>query len=110
MVLSSGRHDLRHDQSDYQHLDPVGSERACLYRPTERANDDGVGSWTIFQLLGIHLHKSRSEERRVGKECASTSRSRGSPYKSNKKPITCTTSIIADTQSACSNDFTTHMI
>src|SRR3546814_14172009 len=28
----------------------------------------------------------RSEERRVGKECVSTCRSRGSPYHSKKKP------------------------
>src|SRR3546814_12083225 len=31
------------------------------------------------------VHHARSEERRVGKECVSTGRSRGSPYPKNKK-------------------------
>src|SRR3546814_17466536 len=30
--------------------------------------------------LGVHIDLSRSEERRVGKECVSTCRSRWSPY------------------------------
>src|SRR3546814_14143883 len=33
---------------------------------------------------GVHLSASRSEERRVGKECVSTGRSRWSPYHSKK--------------------------
>src|SRR3546814_12007102 len=34
----------------------------------------------IFQNLGDGTYQHRSEERRVGKECVSTCRSRGSPY------------------------------
>src|SRR3546814_17788775 len=33
------------------------------------------------------MHRKRSEERRVGKECVSTFRSRWSPYNSKKKTI-----------------------
>src|SRR3546814_12021995 len=43
---------------------------------------------TTTQLLPYMLssiHFSRSEERRVGKECVSTCRSRWSPYHSKKK-------------------------
>src|SRR3546814_13373299 len=41
----------------------------------------GVGHWRIMRrhLLPTLMH-IRSEERRVGKECVSTSRSRWSPY------------------------------
>src|SRR3546814_16902968 len=35
-----------------------------------------------------HTARARSEERRVGKECVSTCRSRWSPYHSKKKTIT----------------------
>src|SRR3546814_12236679 len=38
----------------------------------------------LFSLAG-----ERSEERRVGKECVSTCRSRWSPYHSKKKKVTC---------------------
>src|SRR3546814_13264859 len=38
----------------------------------------------VLGLLGVHVHTAgddhRSEERRVGKECVSKCRSRGSPY------------------------------
>src|SRR3546814_2945073 len=36
-------------------------------------------------LRGLRRFAARSEERRVGKECVSTCRSRWSPYHSNKK-------------------------
>src|SRR3546814_17578160 len=38
-------------------------------------------------LVGMYAETSRSEERRVGKECVSTCRSRWSPYHSKKKKI-----------------------
>src|SRR3546814_13629119 len=41
-------------------------------------------SHDLSQMLGI-WNKDRSEERRVGKECVSTCRSRWSPYHSQKK-------------------------
>src|SRR3546814_18522805 len=43
---------------------------------------DGVESWVKTILL---RDAERSEERRVGKECVSTCRSRWSPYHSKKK-------------------------
>src|SRR3546814_12538805 len=38
----------------------------------------------VRDLLKLHHGKLRSEERRVGKECVSTCRSRWSPYHSKK--------------------------
>src|SRR3546814_13489978 len=62
----------------------------------EAARVDGIGSWRRFRhitlpllsptllfasvVLTISAFQSRSEERRVGKECVSTCRSRWSPY------------------------------
>src|SRR3546814_12974986 len=47
--------------------------------PHEMVGEDEIvataqGSWTTYELRAV-----RSEERRVGKECVSTGRSRGSP-------------------------------
>src|SRR3546814_13992780 len=42
---------------------------------------NGAGKSTLFKLItGQETPDSRSEERRVGKECVSTCRSRWSPY------------------------------
>ena len=35
---------------------------------------------TLYKIVGSEVISSRSEERRVGKECVSTCRSRWSPY------------------------------
>src|SRR3546814_15885887 len=55
--------------------------------PGEAAVDHEVASEDVDRTLALHLVEQRpraitqrSEERRVGKECASTCRSRGSPY------------------------------
>src|SRR3546814_16710452 len=54
-----------------------------------RKGDDSQVETTLHQELlqfrshglhGINVHARRSEERRVGKECVSTCRSRWSPY------------------------------
>src|SRR3546814_16578957 len=42
------------------------------------------GRLPIVELANRIALSARSEERRVGKECVRTCRSRGSPYKSNK--------------------------
>src|SRR3546814_13747130 len=57
--------------------------------------DSGVvistACWNVGRLIhgiggtGMKLNEVRSEERRVGKECVSTCRSRWSPYHSKKK-------------------------
>src|SRR3546814_12658492 len=39
------------------------------------------------EIAGVMAHELRSEERRVGKECVSTCRSRWSPYPSKKKIV-----------------------
>src|SRR3546814_14240930 len=52
----------------------VGSDSLCLHRE--------IGSYPV-QVLAVtigHRQPLRSEERRVGKECVSTCRSRWSPY------------------------------
>src|SRR3546814_18890055 len=43
--------------------------------------------WPTDLIMLPFLHSSRSEERRVGKECVSTCRSRRSPYHYKKKQI-----------------------
>src|SRR3546814_9980863 len=40
----------------------------------------GLGAVPVFAQAGLALPLGRSEERRVGKECVSTCRSRWSPY------------------------------
>src|SRR3546814_18128173 len=47
-----------------------------------------TGVLFVDDLFAQHLvHKTRSEERRVGKECVSTCKSRWSPYHKKKKTI-----------------------
>src|SRR3546814_16619153 len=49
---------------------------------------NGVGTLTIAGGLSLDAASTlRSEERRVGKECVSTCRSRWSPYHSKKKEV-----------------------
>src|SRR3546814_14228600 len=48
----------------------------------------------VAEAIGMHESTVRSEERRVGKECVSTSRSRWSPYLSKKKYNIPTTRIV----------------
>src|SRR3546814_19690596 len=69
------------------------SNRACeLYHPGIGGFDGTLGSpHRLLQPTGfetaalIWLAEERSEERRVGKECVRTCRSRWSPYPSKKK-------------------------
>src|SRR3546814_5518162 len=55
-------------------LEKGGSEPRTL---TDRAKREGRA---IRYLYGRQARPERSEERRVGKECVSTCRSRGAPY------------------------------
>src|SRR3546814_11076749 len=52
-----------------------------MWRAYERAMENGVDTWSQFELWidGYFNNQIRSEERRVGKECVSTCRSRWSP-------------------------------
>src|SRR3546814_15411671 len=62
---------------------PAGDEQGCQHR--------GAGGGVRMLGTGgrvVGAHQLRSEERRVGKECVSTCRSRWSPYHYNKKSYT----------------------
>src|SRR3546814_12150354 len=58
------------------------SPRGATRRASPADNDDPI--WRHRVKIGI-ARPERSEERRVGKECVSTCRSRWSPYHSKKK-------------------------
>src|SRR3546814_11417747 len=66
-------------------IEGLGEGLNIIIEPNER------GKSTILEALRAALFvrhatkNQRSEERRVGKECVSTCRSRGSPYNEKKK-------------------------
>src|SRR3546814_12319762 len=60
--------------------DVCSSDLAARARPHHCARPDDANG-----LVGVAPAARRSEERRVGKECVSTCRSRWSPYHSKKK-------------------------
>src|SRR3546814_19696780 len=75
-------------------IDVVLSDDSRGFKATSTTGSDGVfrfarlGNGDYVATVGDAM---RSEERRVGKECVSTFRSRGSPFHSKKKktkPIT----------------------
>src|SRR3546814_11705906 len=59
----------------------------ALSRRTQSPRASGNRS-SAAELAREHLKPGRSEERRVGKECVSTCRSRWSPYHEKKKRAT----------------------
>src|SRR3546814_12847578 len=59
--------------------------RACQYRHERAETNDMTGKFKIGDHVGWNSEAGRSEERRVGKECVSTCRSRWSPYHEKKK-------------------------
>src|SRR3546814_1512798 len=62
---------------NYYHSGNPNSRAARTTGPILKDKNDRVGGRSIS---GATFHKWRSEERRVGKECVSTCRSRWSPY------------------------------
>src|SRR3546814_14733331 len=74
-------------KGDVVELHPAADRRQCH----AAAGQLGAGVEDVAEALDrdAHLLEIRSEERRVGKECVSTCRSRWSPYhsKKNNKPI-----------------------
>src|SRR3546814_12784533 len=60
------------------------SPPAAIFRSTPRRTSPPIPCWARFSPA---TRTGRSEERRVGKECVSTCRSRGSPYHSEQKSV-----------------------
>src|SRR3546814_11199429 len=60
-------------------------DRHGIGRPAPSRSRRRATSRPLTIMRAPAAHTSRSEERRVGKECVSTSRSRRSQYHSNKK-------------------------
>src|SRR3546814_15937115 len=81
-------------RSTYRGMDTPGNRRSNGAMPIRRAT---VELWDIHDRMPVILHPDehetwllapsdeRSEERRVGKECVRTCRSRWSPYHYKKK-------------------------
>src|SRR3546814_12234747 len=64
-------------------VDQPGIDRPHVLPPQRQALDDAAA-----EVLHEDVGPARSEERRVGKECVSTCRSRWSPYHTKKKTTT----------------------
>src|SRR3546814_14891487 len=58
----------------------LGMARAYVSGDLEAEGVHPGDPYEILRIMGDELHLKRSEERRVGKECVSTCRSRWSPY------------------------------
>src|SRR3546814_12605763 len=71
------------DVQDHHHHDLPHSPRGILKKQVARLAERGMLSMFASELE-FYLFDERSEERRVGKECVSTCRSRCSPYHSKK--------------------------
>src|SRR3546814_15042756 len=84
-------------RDDRECAKPLGSGGSCASRSPEAVSRSCAVARTAGHCFGAgpHCagrrrtgaghHRERSEERRVGKECGSTCRSRWSPYPSKKK-------------------------
>src|SRR3546814_19384643 len=66
--------------------DPEAARRIVMNAKLRRTGVCGAVETLLFDRAGtaVHFAPVRSEERRVGKECVSTCRSRLSPYHLNK--------------------------
>src|SRR3546814_20974452 len=91
VVLQESQGHVRHRLMRPIILRNVPQQSRIAVRVDEVATED-VPGWTNIgvsaaKLSGVALvdEKVRSEERRVGKECVSTCRSRWSPYNKKKK-------------------------
>src|SRR3546814_193120 len=63
----------------------IASSRAASPIHNQSRNSSPVPNISTLSAPSRNFRRSRSEERRVGKECVSTCRSRWSPYNSDKK-------------------------
>src|SRR3546814_1804113 len=71
--------DLSGSMSGGRHCTRFNDESIRFAYPVERLNFD-FGAKKFGSVFFVHVSIGRSEERRVGKECVSTCRSRWSPY------------------------------
>src|SRR3546814_20630898 len=85
-VCSSDLHEHEHTHDEHHqhaHAEPVAPGATHRHR---HSHEPLTHTHEHFPDAH-HRHKHRSEERRVGKECVSTCRSRWSPYHSKKTNI-----------------------
>src|SRR3546814_1678787 len=66
--------------SDLRHLNAQFGDELVDHRTWVLAGDGCLMEGVNHEAIGLAGHLNRSEERRVGKECVSTCRSRWSPY------------------------------
>src|SRR3546814_15474912 len=66
---------------------PSPGATATTVRPRDRFGAGAAGDSTIWSAKRVTVIRNRSEERRVGKECVRTCRSRWSPYHSKHKHL-----------------------
>src|SRR3546814_16053814 len=82
-VLISGLFDGNSDLANHQFtaLIDTGSTKTCITRTVvETLGFEPFTRILVATPSGLERRTARSEERRVGKECVSTCRSRWSPY------------------------------
>src|SRR3546814_7994220 len=80
-ALVTGSSDVCSSDLEDRHLGVVTSVMSLLHglALTSPETYEGLVPYVIHILTRLVVQKARSEERRVGKECVSTCRSRGSP-------------------------------
>src|SRR3546814_15188814 len=79
-ALTARRAGIRKDVHQVQPA-AISITNATEYGLSWRADEIGaIGEIARAEGLKLHMDGARSEERRVGKECVSPCRSRGSPY------------------------------
>ena len=84
--VTSPKYDLTITNAGGVQLADDMSDRLCADLGGIIADSDANGETNVFlQQLAIGSAESRSEERRVGKECTEVCRSRWSPYHSSRR-------------------------
>src|SRR3546814_14490482 len=89
-VADADRQLLHLAQAALHRFQALGDElerrvQAGVERGLQLFIDGGAHLFELRCVVGLQLLQLRSEERRVGKECVSTCRSRWSPYHKKKK-------------------------
>src|SRR3546814_14105705 len=77
------RDDIEVGRSVWQSIG--GQQNGSIWGHGALIAPDWSAEWLHLEVMAMLELRARSEERRVGKECVSTCRSRWSPYPENKK-------------------------